>query len=67
MRQVIDEPLLKLTLQEVVEQSHGRPGVCIQQPLRDVVVPVLLVVSKGVNRPQRPPPPLSASRVPSPS
>ncbi len=53
MRQMIDEPLLELALQEVVEHSHGRPGVRIQQPLRDVVVPVLLVISKGVNGPKR--------------
>ena len=46
---MVRESISKLTLQHVIKQGHARTHVHVQQPLRTLSEPVLLIISKGID------------------
>jgi len=53
-RQVVCQPLLEGSVQQIVEEGHRGSSVQVQQPLLDDGEPVLLVIAHRVHRAQRP-------------
>jgi hypothetical protein len=49
VRQVIDQTIVELALQQIIEQSHSRPRVGVQKTLRQLRVPMLFSVAQGID------------------
>ena len=51
---MVRETIVEFALEEIVEERDNGAGVGVEETLRELVVPVLFVVAKGVDRPQGP-------------